>query len=137
VVADFVGRFAEWDRSQRTSAKVMAREEILALARHGVLFGSHRVSHTAVDCFTVVNSHARSRAMLEAWLGHPLHYIAPPFGGVGESLVRLARFCGYQIGFTTARGVAKLDDDLLRLPRIEIQGGWQLDQLIGVLEQSR
>ena len=75
--------------------------------------------------------------MLEAWLGHPLHSFAPPFGGVGERLVRLARFCGDQIGFTTAHGVARLDDDLLHLPRIEIQGGWQLDQFIGVLEQSR
>ena len=75
--------------------------------------------------------------MLEAWLGYPLHSFAPPFGGVDERLVRLARFCGYQIGFATAHGVAKLDDDLLRLPRIEIQGGWQLDQLIGVLEQTR
>ena len=51
-------------------------------------------------------------------------------------MVRLARFRGYQIGFTTAHS-AKLGDDLLRLPRIEIQGGWQFDQFIGVLEQSK
>ena len=47
MVADFVGRFAEW-----TPAKVMTREEILALARHGVQFGSHPAGHTAIDCFT-------------------------------------------------------------------------------------
>jgi hypothetical protein len=56
---------------------------------------------------------------------------------VDERSVRLARFCGYQIGFTTAHGAAKLGDDLLRLPRIEIRGGWQLDQFIGALGHSR
>ena len=50
---------------------------------------------------------------------------------VDERLVRLARFCGYQIGFTTAHGAAKLGDDLLRLPRIEIQAGGSSTSLLG------
>jgi peptidoglycan/xylan/chitin deacetylase (PgdA/CDA1 family)/2-polyprenyl-3-methyl-5-hydroxy-6-metoxy-1,4-benzoquinol methylase len=140
VVSDFVGRFAEWDRGQGTPAALMTREQILALHQAGAHFGSHLASHTAIDCLTsreLAVELARSRAVIEAWLGEPVQSFAAPYGIVDERLFRLADFCGYRTGFTTTDGVAKLGDDPLRLPRIEIQGGWRMSEFIQALGGSK
>jgi peptidoglycan/xylan/chitin deacetylase (PgdA/CDA1 family)/GT2 family glycosyltransferase/trans-aconitate methyltransferase len=140
VVTDFIGRFAEWDRSHGVPAALMTREQILALSQTGTHFGSHLASHIAIDRLTsrqLAVELARSRAALEAWLRQPIQSFAAPFGVFDERLFRLADFCGYRSGFTTEDGVAQLGGDPLRLPRIEIQGEWGLSEFIQAIGRSR
>jgi hypothetical protein len=49
----------------------------------------------------------------------------------------LAAQCGYRIGYGTHDGVAQLTSDPQHLPRIEVQGGWTLDDFVARLEASR
>jgi hypothetical protein len=76
----------------------------------------------------------RSRCVIEAWLGRPVQSFAAPYGIVDERLFRLADFCGYRAGFTTMGGIAKLGDDPLRVPRIEVRGEWRLNEFTRALE---
>jgi hypothetical protein len=48
--------------------------------------------------------------------------------------VRVARQCGYASGFTTDPGHAALGHDPLRLPRIEVVGGWSLEAFVEAVQ---
>jgi len=136
VVTDFVGRSAEWDGAHGAPAELMTRDEIVDLRREGAHFGSHLVTHRAADGLSsreLVAELAGSRAALESWLGHSVQAFAAPHGVVDERLLRLAADCGYAIGFTTQSGFAALDDNPLRLPRIEVRGDWRLATFIDAL----
>jgi peptidoglycan/xylan/chitin deacetylase (PgdA/CDA1 family) len=140
VVTDLVGQCARWDNQHGEPARLMTQEQIVAVSREGVSFGSHLATHTAADGLSsreLASELARSRAMLEVWSGRPVEALAAPFGVVDERLSRLAELCGYRIGFTTEGGVAKLGDTPLRLPRIEVPGDWRLDDFARALEGSR
>jgi hypothetical protein len=139
-MTDLVGTAGAWDVEFEPPTPLMNRAQIQALAREGVRFGSHLAIRQAADCVSsrdLVVELVRSRATLENWLGRPIHALAAPFGIANERLARAAAFCGYKIGFTTESGVARLGDDPLGLPRIEVKGDWPLETFAGVLEKTR
>ena len=94
------------------------------------MFGSHMASHSHMDDLPsreIALEAARSRALVERALGEPCLSIAAPFGEASDRFVRIAEGCGYKVGFTVDPGFAWLGNDLLRLPRIEVLGGWSID----------
>jgi peptidoglycan/xylan/chitin deacetylase (PgdA/CDA1 family) len=130
IVTDRVGKTAEWDAEHGTPAPLMDWAEIQALSAAGARFGSHMASHrhmTDLSSREMVREAASSRAMLEQALGRPCREIAAPFGETNDAFVHVAKACGYDASFTVDPGMAALTSDLLRLPRIEITGGWSLD----------
>jgi peptidoglycan/xylan/chitin deacetylase (PgdA/CDA1 family) len=139
VVTDLVGTPAAWTLEFEPPAPLMNRAQIQALAREGVRFGSHPATHQAADSLSSRDLVALvwSRATVENWLGRPINPLAAPFGIANEDLACAAAFCGYKIGFTTERGVARLAGDPLRLARIEVKGDWTLEAFAGVLEKTR
>jgi peptidoglycan/xylan/chitin deacetylase (PgdA/CDA1 family) len=137
VVTDEVGGHADWDVAYGPPAPLMDWPHIQALAAAGVRFGSHMASHShmaELSSREIVLEAARSRAALERALGKPCRSIAAPFGEGDERFVRVARQCGYESGFTTDPGHAALGHDLLRLPRIEVVGGWSLDAFVEAVQ---
>jgi peptidoglycan/xylan/chitin deacetylase (PgdA/CDA1 family) len=137
LATDSVGAAVARDRNQGPSAPSMTPAQILALHRSGAHFGSHLASYSAVDCLSsreLALELTRSRCVIEAWLGQPVQSFAAPYGIVDERLFRLADFCGYRAGFTTMGGIAKLGDDPLRVPRIEVRGEWRLNEFTRALE---
>lgn len=129
VVTGRVGETAVWDAEHGPPARLMGWREIQALAAAGVRFGSHMVSHSHsgdLSLRQITEEAARSRAILEEALGRECRSIAAPFGEDDARFLRIARACGYQAGFTIRQGVARLGDDPLRLPRLQIRGGMTL-----------
>ena len=98
-----------------------------AVARHGSVTGAAR------ELCVTQGAVSRHVTALESWLGHSVQAFAAPHGVVDERLLRLAADCGYAIGFTTQSGFAALDDNPLRLPRIEVRGDWRLATFIDAL----
>jgi peptidoglycan/xylan/chitin deacetylase (PgdA/CDA1 family) len=136
VVTDCVGGHADWDRTYGSPAPLMGWRQILSLSAAGVCFGSHMASHSHMADLSsrdIVREAARSRFALERALDLPSRSIAAPFGEGDERFVRIARRCGYEAAFTTDPGHATLGQDALRLPRIEVIGGWSLDQFAGAV----
>jgi peptidoglycan/xylan/chitin deacetylase (PgdA/CDA1 family) len=137
VVTDKVGGRADWDVAYGPTAPLMDWPQIQALAAAGVRFGSHMASHSHMADLSsreIVLEAARSRAALQRALGAECRSIAAPFGEGDERFVRIARRCGYESGFTTEPGLAALGQDVLRLPRIEVVGGWSLDAFVEAVQ---
>ena len=110
--------------------------EIQALAAAGVRFGSHMASHSHMNDLAsrqIALEASRSKALLERALGEPCRSIAAPFGEASDRFVRVVRDCGYKVGFTVDPGMASLANDALRLPRIEVQGGWSIEAFAGAV----
>jgi peptidoglycan/xylan/chitin deacetylase (PgdA/CDA1 family) len=136
IVTDLVGRTAEWDAREGQPAPLMGWTEIQSLAAAGVDFGSHMATHRRVASLAgreMVLEAARSRALLEGRLDRGCLSIAAPFGEYDDGFVRVASHCGYRVGFTAEPGMAGLDSDLLRLPRIEVPGGWSVETFASAL----
>jgi peptidoglycan/xylan/chitin deacetylase (PgdA/CDA1 family) len=139
VVTDRVGGRADWDAAYGPPAELMDWSQLQALAAAGVRFGSHMASHSHVADLSsreIVLEAARSQAALERALATPCRSIAAPFGEGDERFVRIARHCGYRTGFTTDPGLATLGLDPLRLPRIEVVGGWSIDTFVEAMQVS-
>ena len=137
VVTDKVGGHADWDVAYGPPAPLMGWPQIQALAMAGVRFGSHMASHShmaELSSREIVLEAARSGAALERALGRPCRSIAAPFGEGDERFVRVARHCGYASAFTTDPGHAALGQDPLRLPRIEVVGGWSIDAFVEAVQ---
>ncbi len=112
--------------------------QIQSLAAAGVRFGSHMASHShmaELSSREIVLEAARSHAALERALGKPCRSIAAPFGEGDERFVSIARQCGYASGFTTDPGHAALGQDPLRLPRIEVVGGWSIEAFVEAVQR--
>jgi peptidoglycan/xylan/chitin deacetylase (PgdA/CDA1 family) len=136
VATDLVGKTAAWDAEYGPAVPLMDWPDIQALAAAGVRFGSHMASHSHLETLSsrqIALEAARSRALLERALGEICLSIAAPFGEASDRFVRIAEGCGYKVGLTVDPGVAWLSNDPLRLPRIEVLGGWPLDVFESVL----
>lgn len=137
VVTDKVGGRADWDAAYGTPAPLMGWPQIQELAAAGVRFGSHMASHShmaELSSREIVLEAARSRAALERALGMECRSIAAPFGEGDERFVHVARQCGYASGFTIDPGHAALGQDPLRLPRIEVIGGWSIETFVEAVQ---
>ena len=137
VVTDRVGQTAVWDAKLGPPTPLMSAATIARLAAEGVSFGSHLATHRPVDGLSsleLARELAGSYAMLERWLGKPPVGFAAPFTIVDNRLGWIADQIGYRIGFGSGSGVARLNADPLNLPRIVMEGGWDLDAFIRCME---
>jgi hypothetical protein len=81
----------------------------------------------------VVRECARSRAVLNERLRHPPTAVAYPWGEVDGAIAHLAGACGYGLGLTCEPGLARLTDDPLLFPRIEVTGSLSLAGSVAAL----
>jgi peptidoglycan/xylan/chitin deacetylase (PgdA/CDA1 family)/SAM-dependent methyltransferase len=140
VVTDLVGGRAEWDRRYGERAPLMDAATIGALARQGVRFGSHLATHRdagGLSTRELAHELVRSRVAIERWTGNAPCALAAPFGLNDERLQRLARECGYSVGFGTQEGIVALCTEPMALPRIEVRGDMAIDEFAAVLEAAR
>lgn len=136
VVTDLVGATARWDADHGSPAALMDWPQIQALAAAGAAFGSHLASHRHIADLTsaeIATEAARSQEMLARATGQPCLSVAAPFGEADDRFRRLVRDCGYQAAFTTEPGIARLSDDPLHLPRLEIAGDGSLETFARLL----
>jgi glycosyltransferase involved in cell wall biosynthesis/peptidoglycan/xylan/chitin deacetylase (PgdA/CDA1 family) len=130
VVTKKVSGCADWDSGYGEPAPLMGWDEIEALSRSGVAFGSHLATHHAADCLSteeLLNEGASSRYELETRLKTEVHAVAFPFGIHSPRVINTLRLCGYQIGFTTSDGISSIRMDPMVLPRLEIMGSDSLE----------
>jgi peptidoglycan/xylan/chitin deacetylase (PgdA/CDA1 family) len=125
LVTDRVGGCASWDAQHGPPASLMDWDEIARLQAEGVIFGSHMATHrhsTALSVDELVEEAARSRFTLQARLGIQANNIAIPFGTWDPRLLRVLKWAGYEIGYTTELGAVSVGMNPLALPRVEITG---------------
>ncbi len=137
LVTDLVGDSARWDAAIGPPTPLMDAGTVRRLAGEGAFFGSHMATHRAIDGLSTSDLAAellRSRLFIARWTGRPTASFAAPFSVTDRRLGRLARECGYRIGFGGRHGPADLDGDPIDLPRIEIRGDRSLDDFVATVE---
>nr|WP_210328909.1 trifunctional glycosyltransferase/class I SAM-dependent methyltransferase/polysaccharide deacetylase [Mesorhizobium amorphae] len=137
LVTDLVGKSAQWDADSGPPTPLMDAGTVRRLAGEGAFFGSHMATHRAIDGLSTSDLAAellRSRMFVERWTGRPTMAFAAPFSVTDRRLGRLAKECGYRIGFGGRHGPADLDGDPIDLPRIEIRGDRSLDDFVAIVE---
>ncbi|MET3580214.1 peptidoglycan/xylan/chitin deacetylase (PgdA/CDA1 family) [Mesorhizobium robiniae] len=137
LVTDLVGESALWDADSGSPTRLMDAGTVRRLSAEGAFFGSHLATHRAVDGLSSSDLAAellRSRMFIERWTGRPTTAFAAPFSVTDRRLGRLAKECGYRIGFGRKHGPAGLDGDPIDLPRIEIRGDRSLDDFVAIVE---
>ncbi|MFB9980410.1 glycosyltransferase [Mesorhizobium kowhaii] len=137
LVTDLVGESARWDAYSGPPTPLMDAGTVRRLAAEGAFFGSHLATHRAIDGLSSSDLAAellRSRMFIERWTGRPTTAFAAPFSVTDRRLGRLAKECGYRIGFGGRHGPAGLDCDPIDLPRIEIRGDRSLDDFVATVE---
>jgi peptidoglycan/xylan/chitin deacetylase (PgdA/CDA1 family) len=135
LVAERIGQTALWDTEYGDPAPLMSWEEIKSL--RGIEFGAHSLFHkkmTEMAPADLAEDTKRTREILEKRLGVPIPTLAYPYGDQNESVRRVVGEAGTKAAVTTEPGISKLGDDLLRLPRVEIDGDCTPERLISLLK---
>jgi peptidoglycan/xylan/chitin deacetylase (PgdA/CDA1 family) len=98
------------DARQAYGAHAMSWSNVGEMARSGIEFGSHGMSHAVLSRLSdadLMRELTGSRRAIEQATGIPVSAIAYPVGGehaIGERVVAAAREAGYRIGFTYLPG---------------------------------
>jgi len=111
-----------WDYAEGIAhSDLMSREEMREWARQGMEAGSHTLDHPRLPDLAPADALAQirgSREALEQALGEPVTAFCYPYGAENDQVREMARAAGYTNATTTARGLARPDDDPFGLPRV-------------------
>lgn len=121
-VVEQLGGGNVWDYEKGIAhADLMTADEMREWAKQGMEVGSHTLSHPHLPDLSEEQAReeiAGSRQALETLVGEPVTAFCYPYGHETPALRRLVHEAGYSNATTTARGLARPDDDLLGLPRV-------------------
>ena len=136
LVSDYVGKQNSWDKAYGENLPLMGWKEILELQQQGVEFGSHTATHkplTSLSPADIVFEGARSRTNLQNNLQKPVKLIAYPYGDTDTVVSHLIGGCGYTLGFSCQTKLSSFSDDTMQLPRIEVEGSFNLKEFVAKL----
>ncbi|MGZ6642073.1 MAG: glycosyltransferase [Solirubrobacteraceae bacterium] len=106
------------------AARLLAWDQLRALAADGVALAPHTRTHPRLDRLPaerLADEVAGSLAELQARAGTAARAFAYPGGGISDAAREAVRAAGIEVAFTTDRGVADLAGaDWLALPRINV-----------------
>lgn len=111
-----------WDYEKGIAhSDLMSPDEMRDWARQGMEVGSHTLTHPHLPELSPDDAREEvlgSKQQLEALVGEPVTAFCYPYGHETPALRILTRDAGYTNATTTARGLARPDDDLFGLPRV-------------------
>lgn len=103
---------------------ILSWERLGQLAKAGVTLAPHTCSHPLLNRISlneIRHELRQSRAVLEEKLGATLPVFAYPSGGVSDAVIAILKEEGFQLAFSTERGVNQLkQQNPLKLKRINI-----------------
>ena len=123
-VVNQLGGGNAWDYDEGVMhSDLMSLEEMREWAGHGMEVGSHTLDHPRLPALNEDDAEAQirnSREQLEALIGESVSAFCYPYGAENARLRALVQRAGYSNATTTARGLARTDDDPFGLPRVNI-----------------
>jgi peptidoglycan/xylan/chitin deacetylase (PgdA/CDA1 family) len=115
-----------YDRSEMQSKPLLSWEEVRALSEHPlVTIGAHTQSHTLLSrqpWRVALEEMRTAKQRLEEQIGRSVSAISYPYGGSNMIIRQMARWLGFDYGFTTeaCRVNHVTAWNRLALPRIDI-----------------
>jgi peptidoglycan/xylan/chitin deacetylase (PgdA/CDA1 family) len=102
---------------------VMSRQEILELDKDGFDVYSHTLSHprlTELNEDKLLTELKDSKQILEKLVGHEVIGISYPYGSHDDRVCRIAKKCGYRLGFTIEPHTINNATGLLKIGRFSV-----------------
>ena len=125
VVVEGIGGVNFWETAAGdVEEPMLSREQIGEMQAAGIEFGSHTLTHphlTALSAEQAAREIADSKRQLEEVLGRDCPAFAYPYGDWNPELRGVVADAGYRVACTTRRAAARVQDDRLALPRINIR----------------
>jgi len=120
------GATNEWsERSATAGRQLLSEEEARDMRAGGVAIGAHTRTHPHLPTIGGAELAAEvsgSRADLEELFDEPIVGFAYPYGGFDRRAVEAVRVAGFAAACTVESRPARLGDDPLLIPRIEVEG---------------
>jgi peptidoglycan/xylan/chitin deacetylase (PgdA/CDA1 family)/glycosyltransferase involved in cell wall biosynthesis len=117
VVVSRIGGINEWDASSGfRRRRMLSRDQIREMHRHGISFGSHSLTHprlTSLGDEALTREVSESKHVLEDLLGESINSFAYPSGNVDDRVRNAVGAAGYSTAFTTMDGLNHWNDPLL------------------------
>ncbi|MGE5176188.1 MAG: polysaccharide deacetylase family protein [Hyphomicrobiales bacterium] len=116
------------DPGETDPPAMLSWDDVRALAREGVRFGAHTVTHpilTTIDREDAAREIRESKRIVEANLGEPIRYFAYPNGArpdFDEDVKRMTREAGFAGAVTTVWGTNDGATDPFELRRVHFWG---------------
>jgi peptidoglycan/xylan/chitin deacetylase (PgdA/CDA1 family) len=136
LVGERIGGTADWDTEYGEPAPLLSWEEVRRLQEIGIEFGCHsslRRPMTGMRLPELAEDAVRARAILQEGLGTPVTALAYPYGAVNEFVCRAIEDLGFQSAVSCEPGISRFGDNPMRLPRIEVGGGYTPERLLARL----
>jgi peptidoglycan/xylan/chitin deacetylase (PgdA/CDA1 family) len=109
LVANHLGGLNDWDIAVGdTPAPLMNATTIQDLAKKGVEFGSHTLTHAHLDQLSEAEQDievGKSRLQLQSELGLPIETFCFPYGGHNAYTLTAAEQAGYKVSVSTRKGI--------------------------------
>jgi peptidoglycan/xylan/chitin deacetylase (PgdA/CDA1 family) len=140
LVAARIGGFADWDACYGEPAPLMSWPEILEIAGKGTELGCHSLTHrpmTEMDYSDLLRDTRQAREILEFGLARPVTHFAYPHGAENKIVRSVIAALMFSSAVSCRPAVARLGDEILCLPRIEVQGSCTPEELISQIELYR
>ena len=105
IVTDYVGKESQWEGGRGNP--LLNWDEIKALHKAGVFFGSHTCTHprlTQISSDRILYELKASKEKLEAELGEEIQFLAYPYGESSSEIQRIAKDLGYIAAFGVNTG---------------------------------
>lgn len=134
LVSDRLGSVNDWtSEGALAGRRLLSEDEARALSGRGIAIGAHTRTHPTlpgVSTDQLEKEIAGSRDLLEELTGEPVSVFAYPFGGLDERTAAAAEEAGFVAACTVEGRPARLGDDPLRIPRVEVRGTDSLPRFI-------
>jgi peptidoglycan/xylan/chitin deacetylase (PgdA/CDA1 family) len=133
LVAARVGGFADWDTCYGETAPLLSWPEILEIAEEGTELGCHSLTHrpmTEMHYSDLLRDTRQAREILECGLEASITNFAYPYGAENTIVRSVIATLGFRSAVSCRPGVARVGDEILSLPRIEIPGNFTPEELI-------
>lgn len=126
-------------RELGNSKKFLNKKEILTLIRDGWTIGSHSATHKDFYKLTskkVIEEVIDSKNDLEKKLGREVKYFAYPRGRYSKKILKAVKKAGYQMAFTMDDNFINKNSNLLKLPRIGVDGSHSFSEFCATMSPS-
>jgi peptidoglycan/xylan/chitin deacetylase (PgdA/CDA1 family) len=124
VASGEIGGYNSWDADRLGVRKpLMSDEQLRAWRDAGMEVGAHTRTHPRLSALPdreIREEVLGSRADLEDRLGVRVSQFCYPYGDHDDRIVGVVRDAGFAAATTVLRGLARPDDDPLRLPRVPV-----------------
>jgi peptidoglycan/xylan/chitin deacetylase (PgdA/CDA1 family) len=125
LVSDRIGGVNDWTKSGALKDRpLLGLEEVARLRAAGTCFGAHSRTHSCLPDLAGDDIHGEiqgSREDIERRLEDSVSTFAYPFGRLDDRAVAAVREAGFVGACTVEARLARLDDDPLLVPRIEVR----------------